>query len=378
MKKKHLYPVSQSLSLGGVRGGLPVDIVLAPEWWYKNEGITFDEDFFFHPVRRVEVEQQMEKILFERWGKFGIGEHRNEKRPEIGAVHLAAGFLLSEMLGCEVRYSENHPPQVIAANGKLQSIDIEKAFVSPAFRKIKNLADELTKKYGYLTGDINWGGILNIAMDLRGESIFLDMMMTPEDVTLYFEGIAGVVEKFTQWLISKTGTTSISVNRVVRHFGQPVLLHSQCSHTMISEEDYENFLLPFDQKWCKKRPYGIHYCGADPHRMAPSFAKIAHLDFLDVGWGGDLKMLRQFLPETFLNIRLSPVEIARQTNDEIRETIHRLITDSGDLALTGVCCINMDDSVSDEKIDVIFETVEEIKKASPSPSQERDWESSQN
>ena len=27
---------------------LPVDIVLAPEWWYKNTGITFDKDFFFH------------------------------------------------------------------------------------------------------------------------------------------------------------------------------------------------------------------------------------------------------------------------------------------------------------------------------------------
>ena len=341
---------------------LPVDIVLAPEWWHMNEGITFDEDFFFHPLLRVESEQKMEKILFDRWGKFGIGEHRKEERPEIGAVHLAAGFLLSEMMGCEVRYSENHPPQVIAANSELSPIDIEKVFMSPAFKKVKNLAEELKKKYGYLTGDINWGGILNIAMDLRGESIFLDMMLNPEEVNRYFEGIAGVIEKFTQWLISKTGSTSVSVNRLVRQFEKPVLLHSQCSHTMISEDDYETFLLPFDQKWSKNRPYGIHYCGNDPHRMAPSFAKILHLDFLDVGWGGDVKLIREYLPDTFLNIRLSPVEIARQTNEEIRETIVRLVNDSGDLSLTGVCCINMDNTVPDDKIDLIFETVAEIKK----------------
>lgn len=363
MKEKYLHPISQFSSFGGGRGGLPVDIVLSPEWWYENEGITFDEDFFFHPVRRVEVEQQMEKILFERWGKYGLGEHRNMARPEIGAVHLAAGFLLSEMLGCEVRYSENHPPQVIAANGELQTIDIEKAFLSPAFKKIKNLTEELKRKYGYLTGDINWGGILNIAMDLRGENIFLDMMMSPKEVNSYFAGIAGLIEKFTQWIISKTGSTSISVNRVVRHFDKPVLLHSQCSHTMISEEDYENFLLPFDQKWSKNRPYGIHYCGADPHRMAASFAKIPNLDFLDVGWGGDLKMIREYLPDTFLNIRLSPVEIARQSEAEIRETIIRLVNDSGNLSLTGVCCINMDNTVADDKIDLIFETVEELNKA---------------
>ncbi len=43
---------------------LPVDIVLAPEWWNKNEKITFDRDFFYHPLKRVEAEQQMEKVLF--------------------------------------------------------------------------------------------------------------------------------------------------------------------------------------------------------------------------------------------------------------------------------------------------------------------------
>ena len=33
---------------------LPVDIVLAPEWWYHNEGITFDRDYFFYHARRIE------------------------------------------------------------------------------------------------------------------------------------------------------------------------------------------------------------------------------------------------------------------------------------------------------------------------------------
>ena len=28
---------------------LPVDIVMGPSWWNKHAGITFDEDFFYHP-----------------------------------------------------------------------------------------------------------------------------------------------------------------------------------------------------------------------------------------------------------------------------------------------------------------------------------------
>ena len=131
---------------------------------------------------------------------------------------------------------------------------------------------------------------------------------------------------------------------------------------MISSEHYEEFLFPIDRYWSERyRPFGIHYCGKDPHRYAEAFAKLPHLDFLDVGWGGDVKKLRQALPNTFLNIRLSPVEIVSQSEEEIHQTIIRLVGDSGNPYLTGICCINMDDQVSDGKITAILETVRELR-----------------
>ena len=114
---------------------LPVDIVLAPEWWNKNAKITFDKDFFFHPLKRVEEEQHMEQILYERWGQYGLGQHKDKKRPEIGAVHLAAGFIVSEMLGCKVEYSDGHPPQVIAANQDKPEVNLELVFSSEIFSR---------------------------------------------------------------------------------------------------------------------------------------------------------------------------------------------------------------------------------------------------
>ncbi|MEN8192378.1 MAG: uroporphyrinogen decarboxylase family protein [Bacteroidota bacterium] len=338
---------------------LPVDIVLAPEWWNKHEGISFDRDFFFHPVRRIEDEQKMEKVLYEKWGKYGLGNQKDEQRPEVGAVHLASGFMLSEMLGCDVEYTEDHPPQVIAAKREDLNLDPDSAFKSISFKKFESMFEKLKSKYGYLSGDVNWGGILNIALDIRAESIFMDMLMQPEEVKEYLLKIANVIEKFIFGLAAETGSTSISVNRNVRNLNKPIFLHSECSHTMISSEDYERFLLPFDIEWSRtNRPFGIHYCGEDPHRHAESFAKIPHLDFLDVGWGGDVKILRRHLPDTFFNIRLSPVELVNQTTDEIRNIITRLVNDSGNPYLTGVCCINMDDKITDEKITAIFETVE--------------------
>jgi len=344
-------------------GPLPVEVVFHPSWWHRHAGISFDRDFFYHPARRVEAERHMERVLYDRFGDLGLGEDRDRDQPVIGAVHNAAGYLLSEMLGCGVEYHEDAPPLVIPAQRTDLALDAESAFSSPAFRRLGTLMDALKASFGYLAGDVNWAGLLNLALDLRGQDIFLDMADRPGEVRVLFARIAGVIERFTNVVARETGTTSISVNRTVRHLSGPVFLHSECALTMISSAHYEEFLLPFDRSWSERhRPFGVHYCGADPHRFAGAFAKIPHLDFLDVGWGGDIRALRNKLPQTFLNIRLSPVEVIDQRPDDIRQAITARVADSGNPYLTGVCCINMDDRVTDEKVRAIFETVFELRR----------------
>ena len=260
----------------------PVDIVLAPEWWHRHAGMAFDRDFFFHPAKRVEEETRMEKILHERWGQYDLGS--TETRPEIGPVHLAAGFLLQEMLGCCVDYLEGRPPQVIPANQERLSVDPDAAFQSDAFRAFERMCDQMQQKYGYVTGDVNFAGILNIALDLRGQDLFLDMVMDPVHVKQEFAKIAEVITRFVDYVMRRTGTSSISVNRTVRHLPEPVILHSECSHTMISESHYREFLLEYDIAWSKRyKGFGVHYCGPDPHRHASAYADIPNLYFMDVG-----------------------------------------------------------------------------------------------
>jgi len=337
--------------------------VFHPSWWNAHAGITFDEDFFYHPVRRVEVERRMEQEMHDRFGQYGLGKARNEDRPEIGAVHLAAGFLVPEMLGCQVEYREDAPPQVVPAALSTPALPVRNPFQSPAWKRMETVMEALTAQYGRLSGDVNWGGILNLALDLRGQDVFLDMLDEPEVVRRFFSDIARTLSEFTRRIMERTGTTSISVNRVVRHRPEAVFLHSECSHTMISEQDYRRYLMPFDIEWSRThRSYGIHFCGRDPHRFAKSFAELPHLDFLDVGWGGDVAELRRHLPRTFLNIRLDPVSLRTMPLEEVRKAIRSRVAASGDPALTGVCCINMDKDVPDTTVATIFETVAECRR----------------
>jgi hypothetical protein len=341
---------------------LPIEVVFHPSWWHRHAGITFDADFFYHPFRRVEAERRMEDVLYQRFGDLGLGKDRGLDLPVIGAVHNASGFLLSEMLGCRVEYLENAPPQVFPANRGDLELDIEAAFRSPAFRRLEQLVDALKGRHGHVIGDVNWAGILNLALDVRGQTIFLDMVDRPEETKRFFGRIAEVMERFTDWIARASGTTSISVNRTVRHIRKPVFLHSECALTMISAAHYREFLRPYDEAWSeRRRPFGIHYCGADPHRFADELAGLPALDFLDVGAGGDIRALRRDLPLTFLNIRLSPVDIVDQSPADIRQTVLERAADAVNPYLTGVCCINMDDRVTDDKIRALFGAVFEMR-----------------
>ena len=337
---------------------LPVEVVFHPSWWHKNAGLSFDRDFFYHPARRVEDERRMEQVLYDRFGDLGLGEDRGRELPSIGPVHNAAGYLLSEMLGCRVEYSEAAPPLVIPATAPGLDVDVEAAFSGPAFGRLRTLVESLKARFGTVWGDVNWGGILNLALDVRGQDVFLDMVDRPGEALTFFGRLAEVIERFTAYLERETGTTSISVNRAVRHLRPPVFLHSECALTMISSDHYEKFIAPFDAAWSRsRRPFGIHYCGPDSHRFAEAFARLPHVDFLDVGWGGDPAVLRRHLPGTFLNIRLSPVEIVNMSPEEIRSTVERRVEASGDPCLTGVCCVNMDDRVTDDRVRAVFEAV---------------------
>ena len=81
-----------------------------------------------------------------------------------------------------------------------------------------------------------------------------------------------------------------------------------------------------------------------------------------MGFGGDLERIRAALPEAFLSIRLGPVEIASWTTEEIRRRIAALVAAAGGPERSGICCVNMDDTVTDDRIAAIFEAADSLRR----------------
>jgi hypothetical protein len=127
---------------------------------------------------------------------------------------------------------------------------------------------------------------------------------------------------------------------------------------MISNDIYEEFLLPYDN-WLSERlqPYGVHHCGDNMHRLA-GYAKINAVDFFDVGWGSDVAACRKMLPKACFSLRLSPVRLRDQTPQEVAADVEYLLTQAGPLEQTAVCCVGIDAAVPDDNIRAVFEVVE--------------------
>jgi uroporphyrinogen-III decarboxylase len=344
---------------------IPVELIFHPSWWNKNCGISFEKEFFYDPKYRVESELKMDKYLYERFGDLGLGRKEAISRPVIGPVHIAAGFVISQLFGCKVKFHESSPPDVIARNlndTEIMNLSAPNFKEAYPINELIKMMDILEEKFGYIEGDFNWSGIQNIALDLRGQQLFIDYFENPHIVKHLFDVISKTLVRFVKYITARTGTSSLSVNPSVRNFKPSVNLHSNCSVTMISAKTYEEYLLKYERYLSQNlQPYGIHHCGNNMHRFAGSYAKVGGVCFYDVGWGSDVKECRKMLPDEFLNLRLSPVRILNCTPSEVEEDTIKLVADNGKMKNIGLCCINMDSDTPDENIRRIFNAVEYLK-----------------
>jgi hypothetical protein len=345
---------------------LPVEFIFHPSWWHRHHGITFREDFFFDPCKRVELEQTMRAALHARFGDLGLGEANASPRPVIGPVNIAAGWLPSGVLGCEIRFHDDASPEVFPANlndEQIMALETPDLETNPLFGRIICMMDALEARFGYLEGDVNWEGLQNVALNLRGSQLFVDYYENPPLARHLLDVVTETLKKITTYVRKRTGSTSIAVNRIVAAVDPRISLHPNCSVQMISPKMYHEILLPCERELAHELyPYGVHHCGVDMHKLAHEYAQVEGLEFLDVGWGSDVAACRAALPDVFFSLRLSPIRVATLTPKEVAADAELLLRAAAPLSRAALCCINLDDTTPDENVRAIFHVAERYRR----------------
>ena len=110
---------------------LPIELIFNPNWWHQTAGINFDKSFYFDPQARIENDVVMRRVLYERYGEMGMGEPDPQPRPIIGSMHVAGGFIIPALLGCEVWFEKDAAPQPMPLELTPEQVD---ALEKPDFR----------------------------------------------------------------------------------------------------------------------------------------------------------------------------------------------------------------------------------------------------
>jgi hypothetical protein len=334
--------------------GIPHDVTFHPKWWHNNAGVSFNKDFFYNTNYRIEADICMRKVLYEKFGDFGLGEKEPSPRPILGSDLIASGFLHSELLGCNVRYSDDNPPEVLCRNMKeedalrLEVPDLDK---SELWQMVQKQIDWLLAEYGTVYSCINLMGVQNIALDLRGSELYIDYYSNPEVAHHLLKVCTELSIEVGKRLGKVSRTVSTGVTSIVGKTVPDVYLTSNCSVEMVSLRKYRDFLLPYDNRLAECFPvFGIHHCGKTMEHVVDGYREVKNLKFAEAGAFSDVGQVRKKLPEVFLNARYSPVKLKEAPFKEIREDIAAIVQAGAPLNLLSISCVGIDDTVPDEQV----------------------------
>lgn len=330
------------------------DICFHPSWWNQNAGIDFSRPFWDDPVVRIDADLKMRRLLWEKFGEFGLGEKHPQPRPLLGSDQTACGFLFSEMLGCRVLYSSGTSPEVSCArlnDDAAFALTVPDFDKNPVWQRVQRQIDWLMDQYGHVESYLNLMGVQNIALDLRGQELFMDYYDEDSPAEHLLEVACETMAEASRRLMKYTDELSAGVTNIVEQVCPKVFLTSNCTVEMVSQGCYEENLLRFDQRLADEfGHFGIHHCGKTMEHVVNGYAKVKGLEFAEVGAFSDLRAVAQALDESvLLNARYSPVRLMTADEGAMREELEEMVRIVPGERLS-ISCVGIDKSVSDDKV----------------------------
>ncbi|GEM_PF-4591458 len=293
------------------REGVKHAVSFMANWWHKNCGISFDEDYYFNADRRYEIERKMEGFLYERFGDIGLGNKE-------GNITLGMDFALPAALGCKVKFYSDMHPWIEPLNLNEKEID---ALVVPDFGTVypsKNIVEQVKRieeKFGTSPGLwLDHWGLQNLAFKIRGERLLTDYYEDPE--------LAKKVLKFCAEAIYSFATFA---NVLKKEQANSYLSNAHCSISLISPKIYAKFILPYDKDLASKfLTTGIHQDEA-VRDIIDYYAQIPNLTILQARDDSDWERIRKVFPDIAVSILYYQDRLRDNKPDKIESEINEII-----------------------------------------------------
>ena len=326
---------------------IPLGVGFYPDWFFKHYGISFGKEYYYDPENRVKARMEIARRLYERFGEVGLGDPDPKPAPLItfGMVMLPAIF------GCEIIYKDDALPWAMPLNlseTEIMELDVPDIFHSPPMTDMIQQIKYLKDKYGRVVGDINTTGVQNLALKIRGDQLYVDFFQNPALCHHLLKICTECVIQLFQFNRKTTGTGAVDVTPMC---DPKLFVIPNCTAEQISLKTYEDFILPYDNQVADAcHPLGIHHCGS-VNEVLEGYAKVHHLEFVEIGFGSDVKKARQvFGPRVAINARINPVLMKNGTAEDVAEEVRKLISQGDPLENFSIDTVGLTYGTPDENV----------------------------
>lgn len=331
------------------------------EWWNLNYGIDFSEETYLDPLKKALQQDQMNSIMAERFAKWGflgnIDSTATLSRPSV-AVEPYGHRFIPAMFGAPVNYKYNQAPWAITTVLDKDFIMSNKPISEKEFsesqpvREIARQCCILRDNARECSAQQNMGSVMNTAIYLRGQDLFLDFDDSPEMVRKLFSLITNMM------LVSYEYFCKIDRQKSPLGVGN-------CSVAMLSPRIYEEFVLPYDMEIMKYAkvagvPFMIHQDSkVDP--FIKSYKKFNYLVSFDIGCDTDVKSFRREFPDINLNVFVYTSLLHEKNEKELYDFFLSVAENGAPLGKIGFSVFDVDNGVPMSKIESICNAFAHLK-----------------
>jgi hypothetical protein len=336
--------------VAGDDSDLKIHVSFSPDWFTKRMGLDYGETWHRDPVYRRESFVAMAKALNSEYPELRLGGDPDSIVAGLSQIDSCA--FVAALFGQEIRYSPDGWP---VNTGPLIDDDEAETLENPSFENhpvyqdLIRQMDIIEREWGAVEGELNYQGILNTAFRLRGEKIFTDMLLAPQRSHRVLSAVCETTMRVVDAVYTRQARSGARRDYFVT---------SNCVVNMISEQQYREFIMPYDLKLYDHFPnFGIHNCGWTVDVYLSAYAEIGSLGYLDFGINSDLSRIKELFPNTILTVILNPDDILGKDQSDLEQMLQNL---HDKLCKCRIILGSLDGSTPPEAVVDLFQTASQV------------------
>jgi hypothetical protein len=325
-----------------------------PSWFHECCGIDFAEEWHTEPSVRLQGRKKMVAEVKRRFPGYNIGQVLEDKPPDLLTGTYGIG-VVDMIFGRSLRYFPDKWPVPTGeplTSEQADSLAVPDIENNEFLNGILSQLDEIFELTGSVRGYLNWQGVLNTAFRLRGQEIFVDMVMSSARAHHIFEVVTETMIRSIQVLYAKQREYGVNYQ---------FLSIGNCTVNMAGPKMYEQHLLPYDRKIRQEfRDFGIHNCAWTVTPYLEPYASISDIGYIDMGLDSDLRRVRQTFPNARRNLLYTSMDLKNKTEKELLQDFERI---ARELAPCDVGLPDIETDVPDERIRFVMDLCSKLSEA---------------